>query len=176
MIHTRRLLGAMVIAEWFGVDVRTITVWRSRGAERDRPFPAPDAEISTRVRDLYIPGWSPDREPEIRNWKTGMPGQGWRRATTSPDTPLIVAEVDTERFLGASDVAAWFGSMTRTVARWRARGDEYGVPFPAPDVEVSTHKPNVYIPGWSPSRESEIREWKSRMPGQDWRGVEKVGG
>lgn len=59
-----RLLSTADIAEWFGVEVRTVTKWRQRYPD----FPAPDAVIGS------VAGWLPDREAEIRDWNRSRPG------------------------------------------------------------------------------------------------------
>lgn len=61
------------------------------------------------------------------------------------------------RYLGAADVAAWFGVDARTVTKWRARYPE----FPTPDAMTGGR-----VPGWLPERETQIRQWEAQRPGR----------
>lgn len=63
-----RLLSTADIAEWFGVESRTVVKWRQRYPD----FPAPDAVIGS------VAGWKPEREAEIRAWQASRPGSGAR--------------------------------------------------------------------------------------------------
>lgn len=53
----------------FGVDRRTVAVWRGRYADT-HPCPAPDAMTGP------TPGWLPERADEWREWHRTRPGQG----------------------------------------------------------------------------------------------------
>jgi hypothetical protein len=61
------------------------------------------------------------------------------------------------RYLGTSDIAAWFNVDQRTVTKWRERYPD----FPAPDALVGGR-----VPGWLPKREKEIRQWEASRPGR----------
>lgn len=76
---TLDLLGAAEIAQYLNVGTRTIAVWRGRGTDSGRPFPAPTANISTADPQVFIPGWHKSKLPAIVAWKQGMRGQGWNK-------------------------------------------------------------------------------------------------
>ena len=70
-MSAREYLGTLGVAERLGVSRQTVTNWRARyPSDSAHPFPAPDVEIDG------VPGWSPDRLGEIRQWRAGLPGQG----------------------------------------------------------------------------------------------------
>ncbi len=75
MSTPRRYLGTSSVATWFDVRTLTVTKWLTRYPD----FPAPDVVVDTERGD--VPGWSPARETEIRNWHTNRRGQGWRKQT-----------------------------------------------------------------------------------------------
>lgn len=65
-------LGVNGIAERLGVTRHAVDKWRGRyPPESTHPFPEPDVEI-----DGGVPGWLPERLPEIERWRAGMPGRG----------------------------------------------------------------------------------------------------
>jgi hypothetical protein len=71
-VNTVRYLGVNGIAERLGVTRHAVDKWRSRyPADSAHPFPDPDVEI-----DGGVPGWRPERLPEIERWRAGMPGRG----------------------------------------------------------------------------------------------------
>lgn len=61
------------IGRWFGVSADAVRKWQERYVEGGdyHPFPTPDAIVGDRT-----PGWLPEREQEIREWKASMPGRG----------------------------------------------------------------------------------------------------
>jgi len=75
----------------------------------------------------------------------------------------------TRRLIGAAGVAAWYGVAATTVAKWRQRGRDYGIPFPEPDTEIETGLPGVFIPGWRDDQRPDIDKWRTLMPGMGWR-------
>lgn len=83
----RRGLGTV-----FGVSAAAVAHWQDRHPD----FPPPDIVLG----DRELPGWHPDRIPEIRDWHHNRPGQGapgrpktgrppgtGRRNTTPPTPP-----------------------------------------------------------------------------------------
>lgn len=70
---TTYYLGIAGIGAWFAVSAKTVTKWLTRYDD----YPAPDVIIGSGHRET--PGWSPDREPEWRDWYAARPGHGWRK-------------------------------------------------------------------------------------------------
>lgn len=64
------MLGVADIAAMFGVEPKTVSMWRQRYPD----FPEPDVVIGD------MAGWDPDREQEIRVWASRRPGRGRRTA------------------------------------------------------------------------------------------------
>lgn len=60
------------------------------------------------------------------------------------------------RYLGITDVAAWFGVRPQTISQWLKR--YHG--WPEPDAMISTAK------GWLPDREADWRAWHAARPGR----------
>lgn len=141
----RRLLGVAEVASWFGVTPRTVAVWRQRGRESGRGFPAPDVEITTAVEGVFVPGWDLARKSEILYWR---------------QRDLQLSGTVTRKLCGAAEVASWFGVHTKTIAMWRARNQDSDRPFPLPVVEIETAWPGRHIPGWDPAHETLIQSWR----------------
>ncbi|QWF80139.1 helix-turn-helix domain-containing protein [Amycolatopsis sp. CA-230715] len=67
----RRFIGAATLGERLGVSRSAVNKWRKRyPVDSLHPFPEPDVEIDD------VPGWAPERVPEIEQWRAGMPGSG----------------------------------------------------------------------------------------------------
>lgn len=66
------LIGTGVIAQWYGVQYKTVDVWRTRYPD----FPQPDYWVET--AGAAIPAWREDRRPEFDAWYNSRPGFGWR--------------------------------------------------------------------------------------------------
>jgi hypothetical protein len=72
---TVRYLGQAAIGRQLGVSRHLVATWRNRYRDSPAPFPEPDAWIEeSDGRD--VPGWLPSRIPEIRAWRSSLPGQG----------------------------------------------------------------------------------------------------
>ncbi|MEV5537449.1 hypothetical protein AB0L13_11365 [Saccharopolyspora shandongensis] len=66
-----RYLGSSGLAGRLDVSRSALTKWRERYPPGSaHPFPAPDVEIDG------VPGWAPDRVPDIERWRAGLPGRG----------------------------------------------------------------------------------------------------
>jgi hypothetical protein len=80
------------------------------------------------------------------------------------------------RVLGSAAIAKRYGVLVQTIAQWRRRGEYYGIPFPAPSTETTTHDPNIVIPGWDESKLPEIDEWKQTIETRpEWRAIDREG-
>ncbi|MCI2418715.1 hypothetical protein MOQ72_14840 [Saccharopolyspora sp. K220] len=65
------------------------------------------------------------------------------------------------QYLGASGLAGRLGVSRSAVTKWRERyGPDSAHPFPVPDVEVDG------VPGWRPTRVSEVEYWRAGLPGR----------
>ncbi|WIV59044.1 hypothetical protein [Amycolatopsis nalaikhensis] len=100
-MSTVRYLGMNGLAERLGVTRHAVDKWRRRyPADSAHPFPEPDVEI-----DGGVPGWLPERLPEIELWREGMPGRGagggrpTLRPADEPGTPTRPALEEWERDL-----------------------------------------------------------------------------
>lgn len=68
---TTRYLSMAEVGALLGVGRSAVSKWRERyGPDSGHPFPAPDVMVGD------APGWDPQREAEIREWRAGLPGRG----------------------------------------------------------------------------------------------------
>ncbi len=71
MAEGTKYLGQAGIARELKVTRQAVAKWRATFTGRSaHPFPLPDAWIDG------VPGWLPDRLPEIKQWSESRPGQG----------------------------------------------------------------------------------------------------
>lgn len=74
---TARYLGQAAISRRLGEGRHVVGTWRNRYKDSPTPFPEPDVLIGDGEDDeRAIPGWLPERLPEIRRWRDSLPGQG----------------------------------------------------------------------------------------------------
>jgi hypothetical protein len=64
----KKMLGVAEIAAMFGVEAKTVSMWRLRYSN----FPEPDIVIGE------VAGWDPGRAEELRFWESRRPGRGRR--------------------------------------------------------------------------------------------------
>lgn len=71
------------------VSRHAVSKWRERyPAGSAHPFPAPDVTIGLAEPtddEQGVPGWSPDRLPEIEKWRAGLPGRTGRPRKPQPE-------------------------------------------------------------------------------------------
>lgn len=81
--RTRTMMGVACLAKHFDVDPHTVNQWIWRAEQGELPeFPEADVEIPTKRENQFIPGWKPERLPEIEAWRKNLPGRGWRKGQT----------------------------------------------------------------------------------------------
>lgn len=68
----KKMLGVADIAARFGVEPKTVSIWRQRYTD----FPEPDVKVGETA------GWDPGRVEEIRAWMSRRPGRGRKTALT----------------------------------------------------------------------------------------------
>jgi hypothetical protein len=93
-IVVRKMLGVADIAAIFGVEPKTVSMWRLRY----RDFPEPDAVIGD------VAGWDPDRAEEVRVWASRRPGRG-RRAAPAEHVQEALRRILVYRFMRPDDFA-----------------------------------------------------------------------
>ncbi|SDD86507.1 hypothetical protein [Actinokineospora iranica] len=65
------------------VSRHAVSKWRERyPAGSAHPFPEPDVVIGD---EPGVPGWLPDRVPEIETWRAGLPGRIGRPRKDQPE-------------------------------------------------------------------------------------------
>jgi hypothetical protein len=89
----KKMLGVADIAAMFGVEPKTVSMWRQRYPD----FPEPDVVIG----DMAA-GWGPDREEEMRVWASRRPGRG-RRTAPSEDVQEAVRRIFVYKFMRPND-------------------------------------------------------------------------
>lgn len=86
----KKMLAVADIAAMFGVDAKTVSMWRHR---YKGDFPEPDVTVGE------LAGWDPLREAELRAWHEGLrPGQG-RRPHPKQDVPEHIREMVRRTFV-----------------------------------------------------------------------------
>ena len=90
----REMLGVADIAAIFGVEPKTVSMWRLRYPE----FPEPDVLIGG------MAGWDPDRADELRVWESRRPGQG-RRAMMAEHVQETLRRTFVFKFMRPNDFA-----------------------------------------------------------------------
>jgi hypothetical protein len=92
----KQMLGVADIAAMFGVEPKTVSMWRLRYPD----LPEPDVSIGD------LAGWDPRRKEEIRAWYRRRPGQGRR---TVPDQQIGAVEalrwIFVHKFMRPNDYA-----------------------------------------------------------------------
>lgn len=72
-----RYLSQAAIGRQLGGGRHIVGTWRNRYAGTPTPFPEPDVWIGDGDDDdRAVPGWLPERMPEIAEWRKTLPGQG----------------------------------------------------------------------------------------------------
>lgn len=90
----KKMLGVADIAAMFGVEPKTVSMWRLRYPG----FPEPDVSIGD------LAGWDPGRAEEIRAWATRRPGRG-RRAMPAEHVQEALRRVFIYQFMRPDDFA-----------------------------------------------------------------------
>jgi hypothetical protein len=91
---SKRMLGVADIADMFGVDSKTVSMWRLRYKD----FSEPDVTIGD------LAGWDPAREEEIRDWESRRPGRG-RRAVPAEHVQEMLRRTFVYKFMRPNDFA-----------------------------------------------------------------------
>ena len=74
-----RYLSQAAISRQLGGSRHLVGTLRNRWKDTPTPFPEPDAwtgDDEDEDNERAVPGWLPERMPEIRRWKDSLPGQG----------------------------------------------------------------------------------------------------
>jgi hypothetical protein len=90
----KKMLGVADIAAMFGVEPKTVSMWRQRYPD----FPEPDVVIGD------MAGWDPDRAEEIRVWASRRPGRG-RRTVSAEHVQETLRRIFVYRFMRPDDFA-----------------------------------------------------------------------
>lgn len=93
-ILVKKMLGVADIAAMFGVEPKTVSMWRLRYTD----FPEPDVSIGD------LAGWDPGRADEIRAWASRRPGRG-RRAIPAEHVQEALRRVFVYQFMRPDDFA-----------------------------------------------------------------------
>ncbi|HLM95563.1 MAG TPA: hypothetical protein VK283_04560 [Acidimicrobiales bacterium] len=158
----KKLLGVADIAALFGVEPKTVSMWRLRYPD----FPEPDVSIGDLV------GWDPGRAEEIRAWASRRPGRG-RRAVPAEHVQETLRRVYVHQFMRPDDFA-WApidfpgaqydddgllaqGMQDRAAAHLvgAIRGQGYEIVFDDPGTDVTKAMHHILWDKWS---EDEIGE------------------
>ncbi|SNS98057.1 hypothetical protein SAMN05421812_102608 [Asanoa hainanensis] len=91
----KEMLSVGDIAAMFGVEAKTVSMWRLRYAE----FPEPDVIVGG------MAGWDPDRAQELRVWESRRPGQG-RRALMAEHVQEVLRRTFVFQFMRPRDFAS----------------------------------------------------------------------
>jgi hypothetical protein len=152
----KRMLGVTDIANIFGVEPKTVSMWRLRYTD----FPEPDISVGD------IAGWDPARVKEFQVWESGRPGRGRRAEPPThvqetlrrvfvykfmrPDdiamAPIGVPGVSYDEYDGLSD-----GMKARATAHLIAaiRSDGYDILFADPTTDVTAFMHRVLWGRWT---------------------------
>ncbi|HEV2260153.1 MAG TPA: hypothetical protein VGS06_44165 [Streptosporangiaceae bacterium] len=158
----KKLLGVADIAALFGVEPKTVSMWRLRYPD----FPEPDVSIGD------LAGWDPGRDEEIRAWASRRPGRG-RRAVPAEHVQEMLRQVYVHQFMRPDDFA-WApidfpgaqydddgllvqGMQGRAAAHLAVaiRGQGYEIVFDDPGTDVTKAMHHILWDKWS---EDEIGE------------------
>jgi hypothetical protein len=90
----KKMFGVAGIAAMFGVEPKTVSMWRLRYPD----FPEPDVVIGD------MAGWDPDRAEEIRVWASRRPGRG-RRTAPAEHVQEALRRIYVYRFMRPDDFA-----------------------------------------------------------------------
>src|SRR5262249_7463513 len=90
----KKMLGVADIAAMFGVEPKTVSMWRLRYPD----FPEPDAVIGE------VAGWDPGRAEELRVWASRRPGRG-RRTGSGAQVQETLRRIFGYRFMRPDDFA-----------------------------------------------------------------------
>jgi hypothetical protein len=91
----KEMLSVTDIAALFGVEPKTVSMWRLRYPD----FPEPDVTIGGTA------GWDPGRAEEIQVWESRRPGQG-RRATPAEHVQEALRRTFIYKFMRPDDIAS----------------------------------------------------------------------
>jgi hypothetical protein len=156
------LIGVADIAALFGVEPKTVSMWRLRYPD----FPEPDVSIGDAA------GWDPGRAEEIRAWASRRPGRG-RRAVPGEHVRETLRRVFVYQFMRPDDFA-WApinfpgaeydkdgvlaqGMQAKAAAHLvgAIRGQGYEIIFEDPGTDVTEAMHHILWDRWS---EDEIGE------------------
>lgn len=90
----KKMLGVAGIAAMFGVEPKTVSMWRLRYPD----FPEPDVLVGD------LAGWDPTRADEIRAWTGRRPGRG-RKAVPTEHLQEVLRRVFVYQFMRPDDFA-----------------------------------------------------------------------
>ncbi len=90
----KTMLGVADIAAMFGVEPKTVSIWRQRYAD----FPEPDIQVGETA------GWDPGRAEEIHAWKRRRPGRG-RDTVPTAHTQEVLRRIFVYKFMRPDDFA-----------------------------------------------------------------------
>ncbi len=90
----KKMLGVADIAAKFGVEPKTVSMWRLRYTD----FPEPDVSIGD------LAGWDPRRAEELQAWASRRPGRG-RRTVPAEHVQEILRRVFVYKFMRPDDFA-----------------------------------------------------------------------
>lgn len=93
-IMVKKMLGVADIAARFGVEPKTVSIWRQRYAD----FPEPDVQVGETA------GWDPGRAEEIRTWMGRRPGRG-RKTVQTQHAQEALRRVFVYKFMRPDDFA-----------------------------------------------------------------------
>lgn len=156
------MLGVADIAAMFGVEPKTVSMWRLRYPD----FPEPDVSVGD------LAGWDPGRAEELRVWASRRPGRG-RRTATAEHVQEVLRRVLVYKFMRPDDFA-WApidfpgveydqdgllanGMQARAAAHLvdAIRGKGYEITFDDPGTDVAEAIRRILWDKWS---EDEIGE------------------
>ena len=122
------------IARRFGVARSTVSGWRARYADSDRPFPRSDAPPDA------VDYWYAARWPEIVEWRRVMLDGAPRK---------LVQQRPPVGFVTASGAGAWIGKS----GTWVLRCAEF------PECSKVARRGESLVPLWAAGRQFEVLEW-----------------
>lgn len=93
-IVVKKMLGIADIAARFGVEPKTVSIWRLRYAD----FPEPDVKVGETA------GWDPRRAEEIKTWMNRRPGRG-RKTVPTQHAQEALRRVFVYKFMRPDDFA-----------------------------------------------------------------------
>jgi hypothetical protein len=90
----KKLLGVADIAAIFGVEAKTVSMWRQRYPD----FPEPDVLVGD------VAGWDPSRRKEFEVWESRRPGRG-RRSAAAEHVEEVLRRIFVYQFMRPDDFA-----------------------------------------------------------------------